>query len=146
MISLSGDGGFTMLMGDFLSLAQLGLPVKVVVFNNGALGFIELEQKSTGFLDFGTELKNPNLAAMAEAVGIRGIRLEDAADVEPGIAAALAHEGPVLVDAVVNRQELSMPPTITLEMAKGFTLYMVKAVMSGRGDEVLDLAVTNLWR
>ena len=135
-----------MLMGDFLSLAQLGLPVKVVVFNNGALGFIELEQKSTGFLDFGTELKNPNFAAMAEAVGIHGIRLEDAADVEPGIAAALAHEGPVLVDAVVNRQELSMPPTITLEMAKGFTLYMVKAVMSGRGDEVLDLAVTNLWR
>ncbi len=146
VISLSGDGGFTMLMGDFLSLAQLGLPVKVVVFNNGALGFIELEQKSTGFLDFGTELKNPNLAAMAEAIGIHGIRLEDAADVEPGIAAALAHEGPVLVDAVVNRQELSMPPTITLEMAKGFTLYMVKAVMSGRGDEVLDLAVTNLWR
>jgi pyruvate dehydrogenase (quinone) len=146
VISLSGDGGFTMLMGDFLSLAQLGLPVKVVVFNNGALGFIELEQKSTGFLDFGTELKNPNFAAMAEAVGIHGIRLEDAADVEPGIAAALAHAGPVLVDAVVNRHELSMPPTITLEMAKGFTLYMVKAVMSGRGDEVLDLAVTNLWR
>ena len=146
VISLSGDGGFTMLMGDFLSLAQLGLPVKVVVFNNGALGFIELEQKSTGFLDFGTELKNPNFAAMAEAVGIRGIRLEDPADVEPGIAAALAHDGPVLIDAVVNRQELSMPPSITLEMAKGFTLYMVKAVMSGRGNEVLDLAVTNLWR
>jgi pyruvate dehydrogenase (quinone) len=146
VISLSGDGGFTMLMGDFLSLAQLKLPVKVVVFNNSALGFIELEQKSTGFLDFGTELKNPNFAAMAEAVGIRGIRLEDAADVEPGIAAALAHDGPVLIDAVVNRQELAMPPKITLEMAKGFTLYMVKAVMSGRGDEVLDLAATNLWR
>ena len=132
VISLSGDGGFTMLMGDFLSLAQLGLPVKVVVFNNGTLGFIELEQKATGFLDFGTEFKNPNFAAMAEAVGIRGIRLEDPADVEPGIAAALAHDGPVLVDAVVNRQELSIPPKITLEMAKGFTLYMVKAVMSGR--------------
>jgi pyruvate dehydrogenase (quinone) len=146
VISFSGDGGFTMLMGDFLSLAQLGLPVKVVVFNNGALGFIELEQKSTGFLNFGTEFKNPNFAAMAEAVGIRGIRLEDAADVEPGIAAALAHDGPVLVDAVVNRQELAIPPKITIEMAKGFTLYMVKAVMSGRADEVLDLAVTNLWR
>jgi pyruvate dehydrogenase (quinone) len=146
VISLSGDGGFTMLMGDFLSLAQLGLPVKVVVFNNSALGFIELEQKATGFLDFGTEFQNPDFAAMAEAVGVRGIRLEDAADVEPGIAAALTHDGPVLVDAVVNRQELSMPPTITLEMAKGFTLYMVKAVMSGRADEVLDLAVTNLWR
>jgi pyruvate dehydrogenase (quinone) len=146
VISLSGDGGFTMLMGDFLSLVQLGLPVKVVVFNNGALGFIELEQKSTGFLDFGTALENPNFAAMAEAVGVRGIRLEDAADVEPGIRAALAHPGPVLVDAVVNRQELIIPPKVTAEMAKGFTLYMVEAVMSGRADEVLDLAATNLWR
>ena len=146
VVSLSGDGGFTMLMGDFLSLVQLELPVKVVVFNNGALGFIELEQKSTGFLDFGTELKNPNFAAMAEAVGVRGIRLEDPADVDDGIAAALAHDGPVLVDAVVNRTELAMPPSITVEMAKGFTLYMVKAVMSGRADEIIDLAKTNLWR
>jgi pyruvate dehydrogenase (quinone) len=146
VISLSGDGGFSMLMGDFLSLAQLGLPVKVVVFNNGALGFIELEQKSTGFLDFGTEFKNPNFAAMAEAVGIHGVRLEDAGEVNDGIAAALAHDGPVLVDAVVNRSELAMPPSVTLEMAKGFTLYMVKAVMNGRGDEVIDLARSNLWR
>jgi pyruvate dehydrogenase (quinone) len=146
VISLSGDGGFTMLMGDFLSLAQLDLPVKVVVFNNGALGFIELEQRATGFLDFGTSFKNPNFATMAEAVGIRGIRIEDPADVEPGIAAALAHDGPVLIDAVVNREELSMPPKLTLEMAKGFSLFMVKAVMNGRANEVLDIAVTNLWR
>src|SRR5271168_2409633 len=102
VISLSGDGGFSMLMGDFLSLTQLGLGVKVVVFNNGTLGFVELEQRSTGFLDFGTEFKNPNFSAMAEAVGIRGIRLENPDDVEPGIKAALAHDGPVLVDAVVN--------------------------------------------
>ena len=146
VISLSGDGGFTMLMGDFLSLAQLKLPVKVVVFNNGALGFIELEQKSTGFIEFGTAFKNPNFAAMAEAVGIRGIRLETPEEVDDGIASALAHDGPVLADAVVNRTELAMPPSITTEMAKGFTLYMIKAVMSGRGDEVIDLARTNLWR
>ncbi|MGO9816494.1 MAG: ubiquinone-dependent pyruvate dehydrogenase [Acidocella sp.] len=146
VISLSGDGGFAMLMGDFLSLAQLGLPVKVVVFNNGALGFIELEQKATGFLDFGTDFKNPNFAAMAEATGIRGIRIEDAADVPHGIADALAHDGPVLVDVVVNRQELAIPPKLTAEMAKGFTLYMVKAVMNGKADEILDLARSNLWR
>ena len=146
VISLSGDGGFAMLMGDFLSLVQVGLPVKVVVFNNGALSFIELEQKSTGFLPFGTEFKNPNFAAMAEAAGVRGIRIEDPGEVEAGIAAALRHDGPVLVDAVVNRTELAMPPAVTLEMAKGFTLYMVKAVMSGRGDELLDLARSNLWR
>jgi pyruvate dehydrogenase (quinone) len=146
VISLSGDGGFSMLMGDFLSLAQLELPVKVVVFNNGALGFIELEQKSTGFLDFGTEFKNPNFAAMAEAVGIKGVRIETSYDVEPKIREALAHKGPVLIDAVVNRQELAIPPKIMTEMAKGFTLYMVKAVMNGRIDEVLDLGATNLWR
>ena len=146
VISLSGDGGFTMLMGDFLTLAQQRLPVKVVVFNNGALGFIELEQKSSGFLDFGTELQNPNFAAMAEAVGIRGIRLEDPAEVNVGIADALAHDGPVLIDAVVNRTELAMPPSITVEMAKGFSLYMVKAILNGRADEVVDLAKSNLWR
>ena len=146
VVSLSGDGGFTMLMGDFITLTQYKLPVKIVVFNNGTLGFVELEQKSTGFLDFGVDLQNPNFAAMAEAVGIRGIRIEDAGQVEDGIAAALAHDGPVLVDAVVNRTELAMPPSITVEMAKGFTLYMVKAVIGGRADEVVDLAKTNVWR
>jgi len=83
---------------------------------------------------------------MAEAMGIYAVRLEDAGDVEGGIAAALAHDGPALIDAIVNRSELAMPPSITLEMAKGFTLYMVKAIMSGRGDEIIDLAKTNLWR
>ena len=146
VISLSGDGGFTMLMGDFLSLVQLKLPVKVVVFNNGALGFVELEQKSTGFLSTGTELMNPNFSAMAEAVGVRGIRLEQAGEVDSAKAAALAHDGPVLVDAVVHRTELAMPPAVTIEMAKGFSLYMVKAIIGGRADEIIDLARTNLWR
>jgi pyruvate dehydrogenase (quinone) len=134
VISLSGDGGFTMLMGDLISLKQLELPVKVVVFNNGALGFIELEQKSTGFLNFGTELENPDFAAMAQAAGIRGIRLEDPAEVEEGITAAFAHDGPVVIDAVVNRTELAMPPSVTLEMAKGFSLYMVKAILTKWSD------------
>jgi pyruvate dehydrogenase (quinone) len=146
VVSLSGDGGFTMLMGDFLSLTQLRLPAKIVVFNNGALGFIELEQKSSGFLDTGTRLDNPNFAAMAEAAGVRGIRIEDPAAVDDGIAAAFAHDGPVVIDAVVNRAELAMPPAITAEMAKGFTLYMVKAVLNGRADDIIDLARTNLWR
>jgi pyruvate dehydrogenase (quinone) len=146
VVSMSGDGGFTMLMGDLLTIAQYNLPVKVVVFNNGALGFIELEQKSTGFLDFGTELKNPNFAAMADAMGIRGIRITDASEVDESIATALSHDGPVLIDAVVNRTELVMPPSITAEMAKGFSLYMVKAIMNGRTDQVVDLASTNLWR
>src|SRR5712672_2121366 len=145
VVSLSGDGGFAMLMGDFLSLAQLRLPVKVIVFNNSALGFIELEQKSSGFVNTGTDLANPNFAAMAEAVGVRGIRLEDPADVDKGVAAALAHDGPVLIDAVVSRTVLPIPPAITAEMAKGFTLYMVKAVFNGRSDDLVDLARSNLW-
>ncbi len=146
VVSLSGDGGFTMLMGDLLSARQLGLPIKVVVFNNGALGFIELEQKSSGFVDTGTGLDNPDFAAMARAVGIHGVRIDDPADVETKMVEALAHPGPVLVDAVVNRMELAMPPKVTAEMAKGFTLYMLKAVMSGRGDEVVELARSNLLR
>jgi len=146
VISMSGDGGFTMLMGDFLTLAQVGLPVKVVVFNNGALGFIELEQKSTGFLDTGTELKNPNFAAMAQAAGVRGIRLERPGEVEAGITAALAHDGPVLVDAVVNRMELAMPPKVTAQMAKGFSLYMLKAVLDGRATDLVELGRSNLLR
>lgn len=146
VISLSGDGGFAMLMGDFLSLAQLELPVKVVVFSNSALGFIELEQKSTGFLDTGTELKNPNFAAMAEATGVRGVRLERPEEVKPRLAEALSHNGPVLVDAVVNRMELAMPPKVTAEMAKGFSLYMLKAVLNGRATDLVQLARTNMLR
>jgi pyruvate dehydrogenase (quinone) len=146
VISLSGDGGFTMLMGDLLSLRQLNLPAKIVVFNNGALGFIELEQKSSGFLNTGTELENPNFAAMAEAVGIKGIRIRDPSEVESKLAEALAHPGPVLVDAVVTKQELAMPPKVTAQMAKGFTMYMLRAVLNGRTDDIIDLAVTNLRR
>jgi pyruvate dehydrogenase (quinone) len=146
VISLSGDGGFTMLMGDLLSLRQLDLPVKVVVFNNGTLGFIELEQKSTGFLPTGTEFENPNFANMAEAAGIKGVRIDDPGHVESRLAEALAHPGPVVIDAVVNRMELSMPPRVTTEMAKGFTLYMLRAVLNGRMDELVELAAANIRR
>ena len=135
-----------MLMGDFLTLAQVGLPVKVVVFNNSALGFIELEQKSTGFINTGTDFKNPNFAAMAEAAGVLGIRIERPDDVETGIAAALAHDGPVLVDAVVNRMELAMPPKVQLQMAKGFSLYMLKAVLDGRAGDLIELGRSNVLR
>jgi pyruvate dehydrogenase (quinone) len=146
VISLSGDGGFTMLMGDLLSLKQLKLPAKVVVFNNGALGFIELEQKSSGFLNTGTDLENPNFAMMAEAIGIKGVRIEDPAEVQGKLAEALAHPGPVVVDAVVNRMELAMPPKVTAQMAKGFTMYMLRAVLNGRADEIVELALTNVRR
>jgi len=146
VISMSGDGGFAMLMGDFISLAQLKLPVKVIVFDNASLGFVAMEMKAAGYLDAGTELKNPDFAAMSNAMGILGIRVEQSEDLEPALRRAMAHDGPVLVDVVTATQELVMPPTIKLEQAKGFSLYMLKAVMSGRGDEVIELARTNWLR
>jgi pyruvate dehydrogenase (quinone) len=146
VVTFSGDGGLAMLLGDLLSLRQLKIPVKIVVFNNGALGFVELEMKAAGFLGHGTELVNPNFADLANAVGVHGIRVEDPADVKTALADAFAHNGPALVDVVVNRMELSMPPTIKLEQAVGFNLWALKAVLSGRGDEVIDLAVSNLLR
>lgn len=146
IISLSGDGGFSMLMGDLVSLRQLNLPVKIVVFNNGALSFVELEMKAAGILTYGTDLVKTDFSKVAEAVGILGLRVEKPEQVKPMLAQALAHKGPALVDVVVNRQELLMPPSINLEVIKGFTLYMIKAVISGRGNEIIDLAKTNLFR
>jgi pyruvate dehydrogenase (quinone) len=146
VISLSGDGGFAMLMGDMLTVRQRKLPVKVVIYDNASLGFVELEMKAAGLLDFGTSLDNPDFAAIARAAGFHGVRVDDPGELRGAVQSALEHDGPSLVNVAVNRQELAMPPTIQLEQAKGFTLYMLKAVMSGRGDEILELAKSNLWR
>jgi pyruvate dehydrogenase (quinone) len=146
VITLSGDGGLAMLLGDLLTLRQLKLPVKLVVFNNGSLGFVELEMKAAGIVDYGTDLVNPNFAKLAEAADIFGVRVEKPEELRPALSSALAHDGPALVEVLVNRQELSMPPTISMEQALGFSLYMIRAVLSGRGDEVIDLAKTNLKR
>jgi pyruvate dehydrogenase (quinone) len=146
VISLSGDGGLAMLLGDILTLKQLNLPVKLVVFNNSSLGFVELEMKAAGLIDYGTELVNPDFAKLARSADILGIRVETPEDLRPALERAFAYEGPALVEVIVSRQELSMPPTITAEQALGFSLYMLRAVMNGRGDEVIDLAKTNLLR
>jgi len=146
VISLSGDGGLSMLLGDLLTLRQLKMPVKLVVFNNSALGFVELEMKAAGLVDYGTELVNPNFAKLAESAGVLGARVEKSEELRPALAAALAHDGPALVEVLVHRQELAMPPTISVDQAWGFSLYMIRAVLSGRGDEVIDLAKTNLMR
>jgi pyruvate dehydrogenase (quinone) len=146
VVCLSGDGGFSMLMGDFLSLRQLKLPVKIVVFNNGALSFVELEMKAAGILTHGTSLVDTDFSKLADAAGILGLRAERPEQVKPMLNQALEHNGPALVDVVVNPQELLIPPTINLEQIRGFTLYMIKAVLNGRGDEIVDLAKTNLFR
>ncbi len=143
VVSLSGDGGLAMLMGELLTVRQLGLPVKIIVFNNGTLGFVEMEMKAAGLIETGVALDNPDFAAMARAIGIHGVRVTDPSEVDAGVREVLSHPGPALLDAVTARTELSMPPKITLEQMKGFTLYMAKAVMSGRGDSIVELGKTN---
>jgi pyruvate dehydrogenase (quinone) len=146
VICLSGDGGFSMLMSDFLSLKQLKLSVKIVVFNNGGLNFVELEMKAAGILTHGTSLVETDFSKLANAAGILGLRVERPEQVMPMLNQALKHNGPALVDVVVNPQELFIPPTINFEQIRGFTLYMIKAVLNGRADEIIDLAKTNLFR
>jgi pyruvate dehydrogenase (quinone) len=146
VISMSGDGGFSMMMGDFISLTQLGLPVKVVVLNNGTLGFVEMEMKASGFLDEGCDLRNPNFALMAQAMGVRSFRVEKPQELNSAIEAALSHKGPALVDVVSARQELAMPPKTTLDQAYHFGMFTMKAVLDGRGAELIDLARVNLTR
>ena len=146
VISMSGDGGFSMMMGDFITLTQLGLPVKVIVLNNGTLGFVEMEMKASGFLDTGCDLKNPNFALMAQAMGVRGFRVEKPQELKSAIEAALAHRGPALVDVVSARQELAMPPKTTLDQAYHFGMFTMRAVLDGRAKELIDLAKVNLTR
>ena len=140
VIALSGDGGLAMLLGELLTLRQLRLPVKIVVFNNGSLAFVELEMKADGIINFGTELDNPSFAEVGRAVGLHAVRVEHPSDLGAGLAAAFSHPGPALVEVMVHRQELSVPPRITASQAKGFTLWATRSVLSGRGNEVVEVA------
>ncbi|WP_323117853.1 ubiquinone-dependent pyruvate dehydrogenase [Burkholderia alba] len=144
VISLSGDGGLSMLLGDVLSARQLDLPIKVVVYNNSSLGFVAMEMKAGGYLDTGTDLSPTDFAAIARGAGIHGIRVETSEALEDALRDAFARPGPVLVDVVTSKHELALPPKIQWAQAKGFSLYMLRAVLNGRGDEVLELAQTNL--
>ena len=146
VISLSGDGGFTMMMGEFVTLTQAGLNVKVIVLNNGTLGFVEMEMKANGFLDTGCDLKNPNFAAMAEAMGVKGMRVERPDQLHRALTEAFAHPGPALVEVLTPRQELAMPPKTSMEQAHHFGMFLMKAVLDGRGTQLIDLAKTNLIR
>jgi pyruvate dehydrogenase (quinone) len=146
VVALCGDGGVAMLLSELLTIRQHKVPVKIIVFNNSALGFVELEMKAAGILEYGTELDNPDFGAVAQAAGLRGFRVQDPGQLENVLRSALAHDGPALVDAVVKRQELSMPPSVAPSQAAGFSIYAAKALMNGRGSELLELARTNLFR
>ena len=144
VVALSGDGGLAMLLGELITLRQQHLPVKIVVFNNGALAFVELEMKAAGIVTYGTDLDNPDFAAIATAAGLFGARVEKAEELEAALRAAFAHEGAALVDVHTARLELSLPPKLTYGQIKGFTLYATRTVVAGEGNELVELAKTNL--
>jgi pyruvate dehydrogenase (quinone) len=146
VVSMSGDGGFSMLMGDLLTVRAAKLPIKIVIFNNGLLGFVDIEMKAAGFLPIGTNLDNPNFAKMAEAAGIYGVRVEDSAQLADAVKQAFAHDGPAVIDVVTDPLELVMPPKVTLEQAKGFSIWMMKAVLNGQANEIVELARTAFGR
>ncbi|SAL20896.1 pyruvate dehydrogenase [Caballeronia terrestris] len=144
VVSLSGDGGLSMLLGDLLTARQLDLPIKVVVYNNSLLGFVSMELKAAGYLDTNVDLSKTDFAAIAHGAGIFSIRVEESEDVAGALRQAFDHPGPAVVDVVTSKHELAMPPTIKSEQVKGFSLYLLRAIMSGRGDEIVELGRTNL--
>lgn len=144
VVALAGDGGLTMMLGELLTLVQENLPVKIVVFENSSLNFVELEMKAAGFVNWGTGLRNPDFAEVAKSIGLLGLRVDRSEDLEPALAEAFAHDGPALVNVITERQELTVPPSVKAAQVKGFTLYALRTVMSGRGDELIDLARANL--
>ena len=144
VIALAGDGGLAMLLGELLTLRQQRLPVKIVVFNNGALSFVELEMKAGGIPTYGTDLVDPDFAGIARSAGLFGVRVEKASELDDALRAAFTHNGPALVDVRTARQELALPPKLTYEQIKGFTLYATRTVLSGEGSELIELARTNL--
>jgi len=144
VISLSGDGGLAMLMGDLLTITQYDLPIKVLVFDNGALGMVKLEMETAGFPDYQTDLKNPNFAKLAEAIGMMGVRIENPADVTSGLKKALEHKGPALIDVVTDPNALSIPSHADKSQAVGFALALSKMVLAGNLDEVMDTVKGNI--
>ncbi|MBD0709510.1 MULTISPECIES: pyruvate dehydrogenase [unclassified Streptomyces] len=144
VVSISGDGGFSMLMGDFLTLVQYELPVKVVLFNNSSLGMVELEMLVAGLPSYGTTNKNPDFAAIARAAGAYGIRVEKPKQLAGALKDAFRHKGPALVDVVTDPNALSIPPKISADMVTGFALSASKIVLDGGVGRMLQMARSNL--
>jgi pyruvate dehydrogenase (quinone) len=144
VVSMSGDGGFTMLMGDLLTLPQYELPVKLVIYNNSSLGMVKLEMRVAGYEDFGVDVKNPNFARLADAAGVRGFRVENPGDLKASLQAAFRHDGPALVDIVTNPNELALPPRIDSNEVAGYGLYFAKRTLHGRLFDSIDELKGNL--
>jgi len=145
VLALSGDGGLAMLLGELLTLAQYELPVKIVIFNNHSLGMVQLEMEVAGLPPYGTERKNFNFAALAQAAGLTAVRVEVPAEVRPALERVLAAKGPALIDVVTDSNVLAMPPKATIQQAKGLALAMTKMAFTGELEDVTDTVMAN-WR
>ncbi|HET7738885.1 MAG TPA: thiamine pyrophosphate-dependent enzyme [Tepidiformaceae bacterium] len=144
VVALCGDGGFSMLMGELLTLGGLGLPVKVMLFNNSTLGMVRIEMAVAGYIPFGTDVRNPDFGALAAAVGIHGERVERAEDVRPAVERAFAHPGPAVIDFVTDPRALSMPPETNIAQVRGMALAMTKLVFAGDSAEVIETIKSNV--
>jgi len=142
-VALCGDGGISMLLGDLATIKQYNLPIKIIVFNNHSLGMVKLEMEVAGLPDNETNMVNPDFALVAEAMGFKGITINDPADVETGLRNAFAHEGPVLVNVITDPNALAMPPRIELKQILGMTEAMGKLMLGGKMQEVLDTVKSN---
>jgi pyruvate dehydrogenase (quinone) len=134
VIAFCGDGGLTMLLGDLLTAVAYDLPVNLVVFDNGRLGMVKLEQEQGGLPEFGTKLQNPDLAGVAEAMGLTGLRVTDPRALDAAVREALATPGPVLLDVLTNPEEVALPPKVTPADAWGFAVAKLKEAVTSRGD------------
>jgi pyruvate dehydrogenase (quinone) len=144
VIACCGDGGITMLFGELITTLQEDVPVKIIVFDNGKLGFVEIEQKAEGILDTFTKLKNPDFGKVAEAIGLWGKTVTKAADLDGAIQELLAQPGPALLNVIVNQLELVKPPMIELKPVMGMALYSARAILHGRGADVLEMIRENI--
>jgi pyruvate dehydrogenase (quinone) len=142
---MAGDGGFSMLLGDLLTVVQENLPIKIVIFDNGKLGFIDIEQKSAGIEPIYTDLKNPDFGKVAEAMGLWGRCVSKAGELEGAVEAWLAQPGPALLDVKVNPMQLVMPPSpfVRPEAVVGMAVYTAQAMLHGKGGDVWEMIVEN---
>jgi len=143
VVAMCGDGGISMLLGDLATIKQYNLPIRVIVFNNRSLGMVKLEMEVMGLPDFEVDMQDPDFALVAEAMGIRGITIDDPDRLEVDLEKAFAHNGPVLVNVLTDRTALALPPHIDMKMVKGMALSMTKMMLGGKMEEVLDTVKGN---
>jgi thiamine pyrophosphate-dependent acetolactate synthase large subunit-like protein len=146
VVAMCGDGGLAMFLGEFITVENFNLPIKIIIFNNHSYGFVQLEMMEAGTYSHNTDLKNPNFAKVAEAIGIKGIFINKPEDIESGLKEAFAHDGPVVVDVQVSSHELIMPPKVEIDQVKGFALYASRVILDGDFKTLIDVAKENLFR